>query len=259
MMNPLVIKLGGTILTNNEARDNLFRVLSSYLLAFDRPIVIIHGGGCLIDEMMNTLNLPITKKNGLRYTPTDQIDLVTGILAGTANKKLLACAKKQNINNVVGLCLGDGTIAHVIQLNEELGNVGKIRANNPGLLNTLLSSSYLVIMSSIAITADGALINVNADQAATILATMLNADLIFLSDVSGILDAKGTIIKEINSIKARELIHKGVISNGMIVKINAALQAAQLLKRSVHISSWHYKEKLIDLFNGIPIGTKILL
>ena len=208
-MNPLIIKLGGVLLDSEEALERLFTALVNYRESHQRPLIIVHGGGCVVDELMKQLNLPVNKKNGLRVTPADQIDIITGALAGTANK-------------------------------------------------TLLAGGYLPVVSSIGVTDDGKLMNVNADQAATALAATLGADLILLSDVSGILDGKGQRIAEMTAGKAEQLIEQGIITDGMIVKVNAALDAARTLGRPVDIASWRHAEQLPALFNGTPIGTRIL-
>ena len=256
-MNPLVIKLGGVLLDNEEALERLFMALVTYRQQYQRPLVIVHGGGYLVDELMKKLNLPVVKKAGLRVTPADQIDIITGALAGSANKKLLAWAVKNDIN-AVGLSLADGGSVVVTQLSEELGNVGKAEVGSPALINTLTGAGYLPIISSIGITADGELMNVNADQAATALAATLGADLILLSDVSGILDGKGQRIPEMTTQKAEQLIEQGIITDGMIVKVHAALDAARSLGRPVDIASWRHAEQLPALFNGTAIGTRIL-
>ncbi|MDN5679529.1 MAG: acetylglutamate kinase [Ewingella sp.] len=256
-MNPLVIKLGGVLLDNEEALERLFMALVTYRQQYQRPLVIVHGGGYLVDELMKKLNLPVVKKAGLRVTPADQIDIITGALAGSANKTLLAWAVKNDIN-AVGLSLADGGSVVVTQLSEELGNVGKAEVGSPALINTLTGAGYLPIISSIGITADGELMNVNADQAATALAATLGADLILLSDVSGILDGKGQRIPEMTTQKAEQLIEQGIITDGMIVKVHAALDAARSLGRPVDIASWRHAEQLPALFNGTAIGTRIL-
>lgn len=99
-MNPLIIKLGGVLLDSEEALERLFTALVNYRESHQRPLVIVHGGGCVVDELMKGLNLPVIKKNGLRVTPADQIDIITGALAGTANKTLLSRAKKHRIASV---------------------------------------------------------------------------------------------------------------------------------------------------------------
>ena len=210
-----------------------------------------------VDELMKGLNLPVKKKNGLRVTPADQIDIITGALAGTANKTLLAWAKKHQIA-AVGLFLGDGDSVKVTQLDEELGHVGLAQPGSPKLINSLLENGYLPVVSSIGVTDEGQLMNVNADQAATALAATLGADLILLSDVSGILDGKGQRIAEMTAAKAEQLIEQGIITDGMIVKVNAALDAARTLGRPVDIASWRHAEQLPALFNGMPMGTRIL-
>ncbi|HFR4115595.1 TPA: acetylglutamate kinase [Yersinia enterocolitica] len=256
MINPLVIKLGGVLLDSEEALERLFTALVTYREKHERPLVIMHGGGCLVDDLMKKLALPVVKKNGLRVTPADQIDIITGALAGTANKTLLAWAVKHDIN-AVGLCLGDGNTVSVTPLDAALGHVGKAEAGSPALVQTLLAANYMPIISSIGITKDGSLMNVNADQAATALAATLGADLILLSDVSGILDGKGQRIAEMTAQKAEQLIAQGIITDGMVVKVNAALDAARTLGRPVDIASWRHADQLPALFNGEPIGTRI--
>lgn len=235
-MNPLIIKLGGVLLDSEEALERLFTALVNYRETHHRPLVIVHGGGCVVDELMKQLNLPVNKKNGLRVTPADQIDIITGALAGTANKTLLAWAKKHHIMSV-GLFLGDGDSVKVTQLDEDLGHVGTAQPGSPALINTLLAGGYLPVVSSIGVTDEGELMNVNADRAATALAATLGADLILLSDVSGILDGKGQRIAEMTAAKAEQLIEQGIITDGMIVKVNAALDAARALGRPVDIAS----------------------
>ncbi|MGH1596609.1 acetylglutamate kinase [Yersinia proxima] len=257
MINPLVIKLGGVLLDSEEALERLFTALVTYREKHERPLVIMHGGGCLVDDLMKRLALPVVKKNGLRVTPADQIDIITGALAGTANKTLLAWAVKHDIN-AVGLCLGDGNTVSVTPLDAALGHVGKAEAGSPALVQTLLAANYMPIISSIGITKEGSLMNVNADQAATALAATLGADLILLSDVSGILDGKGQRIAEMTAQKAEQLIAQGIITDGMVVKVNAALDAARSLGRPVDIASWRHADQLPALFNGVPIGTRIL-
>ncbi|MFG1175413.1 acetylglutamate kinase [Erwiniaceae bacterium CAU 1747] len=257
MTNPLIIKLGGVLLDSEEALARLFDALVSYRATYSRQLLIVHGGGCLVDELMNKLSLPVKKKNGLRVTPADQIDIITGALAGTANKTLLAWSKKHGID-AVGLCLGDGGSVNVAQFDEELGHVGQATPGSPVLITTLLDAGFLPVISSIGITQDGLLMNVNADQAATALAATLGADLILLSDVSGILDANKQRIEEMTAEKAGQLIADGVITDGMIVKVNAALDAARTLGRPVDIASWRHAEQLPTLFNGVSIGTRIL-
>lgn len=256
-MSPLIIKLGGVLLDSEDALTRLFEALVAWRSDRARPLAIVHGGGCVVDELMKKLALPVQKKNGLRITPADQIDIITGALAGTANKTLLARAKRHGIQ-AVGLCLSDGDSVKVTQYDDELGHVGRAQPGASALLSGLLDAGFLPIVSSIGITDDGALMNVNADQAATALAATLKADLVLLSDVSGILDGKGQRIAEVSAAQADVLIAQGIITDVMVVKVNAALEAARTLGRPVDIASWRHAELLPSLFNGVAIGTRIL-
>ncbi|MGL5975573.1 MAG: acetylglutamate kinase, partial [Aeromonas sobria] len=182
----LVIKLGGALIENDEALTALFATLKTFLDDQHRPLVLVHGGGCLVDDLLKGLGLTSTKKNGLRVTPFEQIPFIAGALAGTANKQMMAKAIATGIP-AVGLCLADGGLCQVTQLDPDLGAVGECKPGNPALVAGILGQGFLPVVSSIGITADGQLMNVNADQAATAIAEALGADLVMLSDVSGIL------------------------------------------------------------------------
>lgn len=258
-MKPLIIKLGGVLLDNKDALTKLFVVISEYKKNFRRSLVIVHGGGSVVDSLMDQLSLPVVRRNGLRVTPADQIDVIVGSLAGSSNTKLLSEAIKQNIASV-GLCLADGNSVEVKQISEDLGYVGEAKAGDPTLINLLLNAGYMPIISSIGITLEGQMMNVNADHAAVALAKTLNADLILLSDVIGVLDSNKQLIASLTESKADQLIAEGVITDGMIVKVESAFEAAKALGRPIDIASWNEADKLIELFNGKSgiTGTKII-
>lgn len=258
-MKPLIIKLGGVLLDNKDALTKLFVVISEYKKNFRRSLVIVHGGGSVVDSLMDRLSLPVVRRNGLRVTPADQIDVIVGSLAGSSNTKLLSEAIKQNIASV-GLCLADGNSVEVKQISEDLGYVGEAKAGDPTLINLLLNAGYMPIISSIGITLEGQMMNVNADHAAVALAKTLNADLILLSDVIGVLDSNKQLIASLTESNADQLIAEGVITDGMIVKVESAFEAAKALGRPIDIASWNEADKLIELFNGKSgiTGTKII-
>ncbi|GAM56121.1 acrtylglutamate kinase [Vibrio ishigakensis] len=121
---PLVVKLGGAALECSETLAKLFGALQKVQQQSRRSIVVVHGGGYLVDELLSKLSLESTKKNGLRVTPAEQIPVVTGALAGTANKMLQGEAIKAGLQTV-GLALADGGLCKVEQLDPELGSVVK--------------------------------------------------------------------------------------------------------------------------------------
>ncbi len=257
MLKPLVIKLGGAALSSTETLGKLFHAMSAYQQQAQREMVIVHGGGYLVDDLMASLQLKTVKKNGLRVTPYDQINVIAGALAGTANKLLQGEAIKNGIT-AVGLSLADGGLCHVEELDPDLGAVGKASAGNSSVVKAILQAGAVPIISSIGITDEGQLMNVNADQAAVAVALTLDAELVLLSDVSGVLDGKGHLIPNLNKQKADELIAAKVITDGMIVKVLAALDAANELGRAIEVATWRYPEKLTELFAGHSIGTQFL-
>jgi acetylglutamate kinase len=258
-MRPLIIKLGGVLLDNKDALSQLFVVISEYKKNYQRSLIIVHGGGTVVDSLMDRLSLPVVRRNGLRVTPADQIDVIVGSLAGSANTKLLSEAKKHQIPSV-GLCLADGNSVKVKQISEDLGYVGEAQAGDPTLINLLINAGYLPIVSSIGITESGQMMNVNADHAAVALAKTLGADLILLSDVVGVLDENKQRIESLTQPQADQLIAKGIITDGMVVKVNSAFEAVKELGQPIVIASWKESDQLIKLFNGISgaTGTKII-
>jgi acetylglutamate kinase len=257
MQNPIVVKLGGAVLDSAEILGQLFGAIAQYRADADREIVIVHGGGFLVDDLMNKLQLKTVKKAGLRVTPYDQIPIIAGALAGTANKMLQGEAIKSGLN-AVGLCLADGGLCRVVELNPELGAVGKATAGDATVLKAILAVGALPIISSIGLTDQGQMMNVNADDAAVAVAKSLNAELVLLSDVAGVLDGERQLIPSLNSATANELIAAGVITDGMIVKVKAALEAANDLGRAIEVAGWRHPERLTTLFAGESIGTRFL-
>ncbi len=257
-LRPLVVKLGGAALSCEETLEKLFNAISEYKESAHRELVVVHGGGYLVDELMNGLNLKVEKKQGLRVTPSDQINVVAGALAGTANKLLQGQAVRSGIN-AAGLSLADGGLCQITQLDPELGCVGKAVPGNSVLLQAILATGCVPIISSIGLDDNGQLMNVNADQAAVAVAAALDAELVLLSDVSGVLNGKGKLMPTLDVALADELIESGVITDGMIVKVKAAFEAAEALGRPIEVASWRYPDKLAELFSGSSIGTRFTL
>lgn len=256
-MDPLVIKLGGRLVNDNTALKEIFQAIADYQQDHKRMLVIVHGGGDLIDEFMQMLNLPVLKTNGLRITPKDHILFVVAALAGIANKLLLAEAKKYQVDSI-GLCLTEGEATYIEPMNTSLGCVGKSYSGNGRLLNTLYCAGYVPIISSIGITEKGELLNINSDDAAVSIAHTLKGELLLLSDVAGVLDENNAFINTITRQKAQELIKSGTIRDGMAVKVAAACAAVELLNKSVGIAGMQQANELVALFDGKGIGTRVM-
>ena len=252
--NTLVIKVGGAFMQAPDAALALLATVSK--LQKNYTAVLVHGGGTMVEELLCALNLTSKKIDGLRVTPKEHMPYITGALAGTANKQLCGLAIRAGISPV-GLSLLDGKMCHTAVMREELGAVGSVEPGDPTLLKALAATHMLPIISSIGADNKGNLLNVNADQAATVIAQLLDAELLLLSDVPGVLDANKVLIEHLNTEQIETLIAQNVIRDGMIVKVQAALTAANSLGRSVTIASWKDAEELLGLLQQRTIGSKI--
>ncbi|MBR9728699.1 acetylglutamate kinase [Shewanella intestini] len=255
MNNPLVIKVGGALLQQQTAMDALMTTIASLIKA-GQPVVLVHGGGCLVDEQLTANNKQTVKRDGLRVTPADHINIVVGALAGTSNKLLQGAAIKSGLP-AVGMCLSDGQSVTAKVKSPQLGLVGEVQANDAVYLNFMLKQQWLPVCSSIAIDDAGQAVNVNADQGAAALAQLLNGTLVLLSDVEGVLDASKTLIPSLNADQINQLVVEGVIEKGMKVKVEAALEVAQDSGIAVNIASWKDTHALLDFANGGNLGTQI--
>ena len=141
MKQPLVIKIGGAILEKESALTALLNVIATIK---NHAVVLVHGGGCVVDEMLSQAGFSTVKKHGLRVTPAEQMPLISGALAGAVNKSIVATATSMKIPSV-GLSLTDGGIVSC-QLNElDLGAVGIPKAQDSKLLDTLLKANFLPV------------------------------------------------------------------------------------------------------------------
>ncbi|WP_416307056.1 acetylglutamate kinase [Neptunicella sp. SCSIO 80796] len=253
-ISPLVIKVGGALLDSQQHLTKLFAVIAQ--VQQSRPVLLVHGGGSLVEQWLTALNLPSSKIDGLRVTPREQIPFVVGALAGAANKQLVAQAKINQIN-AVGLSLADGDIAISQALAAKFGCVGASQGGSGELLKLLITQHYVPIISSIGCDEQGQLLNVNADQAAVAVAQSIGAELLLLSDVPGVLDAKRELIPALNAENIQQLIAQNVILDGMAVKVNAALATANLIGKPVIIAGWKSPEKLAELSQVEAVGTTI--
>ena len=196
------------------------------------------------------------KKHGLRVTPKTQIALISGALAGTVNKSIVAKANSMQLP-AVGLSLADGDMVACTKSKLDLGEVGVPSPKFSQLLDALLNSHFLPVISSIGALANGDLVNVNADDAAVSSCQLLNAEVLLVTDVNGVKGGDGNYLPSLNSEQANSLIEQGVIAGGMTAKVQAALQAANQLRRSIAVASWQSPEQITALLAGQGVGTQI--
>ncbi|WP_394132490.1 acetylglutamate kinase [Shewanella maritima] len=255
MKKPIVIKVGGALLQQAESLSSFMAAVKSMIDA-GQPVVLVHGGGYLVEQQLQANSKQTIKLDGLRVTPEDQIDIIVGALAGTANKQIQAAAIAAGIS-AVGMSLSDANTVSAKVMKPELGLVGEVVANDDSYLQFIIAKGCLAVCSSIAIDEQGNCLNVNADQAAVAIAQLLQGGLVLLSDVPGVLDANKQLLTHLNESQIHALITQGVIEKGMKVKVEAALAVAQQSGVAVNIASWQDTIGLMGFANGGNLGTQI--
>ena len=254
--SPIVFKLGGEALTDKNALSKFLQQIN--IIKQTRPVVIVHGGGPQVEDMMLATQLSTTKVDGVRATPLTHLPFVVGALSGVASQQLLAACKAEKVN-AVALSLADADLFHAQVKSEALGAVGQVTPNNPSAIQALLQNGFVVLINSIGCDPLGQTLNINADDAAVATAQLLQANLCLLSNVPGVLDADKQLINSLDKGSIKSLINSGVIRDGMVVKVNAAFEASRLLRRPVHIGSWQDSNALakLHLSEQIQLGTQI--
>jgi acetylglutamate kinase len=223
-----VIKLGGSLLDDGRTRESaLHDIAASWNSGHD--LVLVHGGGKHIDAMMAKLGLPKRTHAGLRITDDATLDVVVSVLGGLVNKLIVAELTALGIK-AAGISGSDaGTLVaeqHPPIDGVDLGHVGRVVSSNPTLVKSMLNYGILPVVSSIAMSTDGKLFNVNADSAASALAAALKAtSLQFITDVAGLMDSEGNVVDVLDANDAHTLVKEGVVKGGMLPKLTAALGA----------------------------------
>jgi acetylglutamate kinase len=233
-----VIKLGGSLLDDATIRASvLHKVVDAWHAGED--VVLVHGGGKHIDAMLAKLGIAKRTHAGLRITDDATLDVVVAVLGGLVNKLIVGELTALGVK-AAGISGSDaGTLVaeqHPPIDGVDLGHVGRVVSSNPTLVKSMLTYAILPVVSSIAMSTDGQLFNVNADSAASALASALQAtSLQFITDVAGLLDAEGKVVEALHADDAHALVAEGVVKGGMLPKLSAALGAMSAGVRKVTI------------------------
>jgi acetylglutamate kinase len=221
-----VIKLGGSLLDDTARRDGALRKIVARWNAGE-DIVLVHGGGKHIDAALAQAGIAKKTHAGLRITDDATLNIVVSVLGGTVNKMLVSELTKLGVRAAgISGCDGATLIAaqHPPIDGVELGHVGKVTHANRALVSAMLTYGTLPVVSSIAMGTDGELFNVNADSAAAAMAVAVGAtELLFITDVAGLLDADGNVVPKLHAADAETFI--GNVTGGMKPKLQAALSA----------------------------------
>lgn len=233
----IVVKYGGNAMINEELKHDVMRdmVLMSLIGV---KVVLVHGGGPEISSMLKRVGKVSEFVDGLRVTDEETSEIVQMVLAGKINKSLVAKLELLG-GRAMGICGMDGNLLKAKQVDPRLGYVGEIDKVDPTLINDLLEKGYIPVVSTIGTDATGHVYNINADTAASAIAGALKAEaLISMTDTVGLLmDPKdpSTLIRRIDLKGCEELKAQGIISGGMIPKVECCTNAIKDGVRKVFI------------------------
>jgi acetylglutamate kinase len=257
----IVVKYGGAAMKDDNLKEKVIRdiVLLSYVGM--RPIVV-HGGGPEINIWLEKLGIEPQFKNGLRVTDAQTMDVVEMVLVGRVNKELVSLINSAG-GKAVGLCGQDGSLIEARPQGKDVGFVGEVHSIDIGLILTLVEKGYIPVISSVAADESGQAHNINADTVAGEIAAALGAEkLILLTDTAGILrdyHDPSTLIYRLDIQEARELIAEGVVSGGMIPKVNCCVRSLAQGVRAAHIIDGRIPHSLLlEIFSDSGIGSMIV-
>ncbi len=257
----VVVKYGGNAMTNDELKQ---AVMSDIVLlsTVGMKIVLVHGGGPEINTMLNRVGKESKFVNGLRYTDEETVDIVQMVLCGKVNKGLVDMLY-QHEGNAVGLCGIDGHMIEAKQLNPDLGLVGEITKVDATIIQNSLDNGYIPVISTVAVGEDGTIYNINADTAAARIAAEMKAEsLILMTDIAGLLEDKddeSTLIHTLGVSEVSYYKEKGIISGGMIPKIDCCVEAVRRGVKKANIIDGRIPHSiLIELLTNEGAGTMII-
>ncbi len=249
-----VIKIGGSTLGET---DSTFKDIIT-LHKKGWKFIIVHGGGKEISNWINKQGIEPNFVEGLRVTDQKTLEVAIAVLAGKVNSEIVTEFQNMNVN-AIGLS-GSSGILEAKQLDKKLGFVGEIINCKTEVLTNLLDNGFLPVVSPLAISIDikNQIYNTNADTAAGIIAKKIKAEnIIFQTDVPGILDANKRVIPQMTKGQANELIDTGIAQGGMIPKIRACINALEYVKTG-RIIDGRESGALLSAFTNDNIGTRII-
>ena len=263
----VVVKYGGNAMTEDALKASFARDVVLMKLVGINP-VIVHGGGPQIGALLEKLNIESRFVNGMRVTDSATMDVVQMVLGGLVNQEIVSLLNTSG-GRAVGITGKDGALitARKLAMEPELnaseiidiGHVGEITSVNTDVLTTLVDSAFIPVIAPIGVGADGESYNINADIVAGKVAEALCAEkLLLLTNTPGILDANGETITNISQKGVAKLINQGVISEGMLPKVQCALDAVSNGVTSVQIVDGRIPHALIlEVFTATGVGTQI--
>ena len=257
----VVVKYGGNAMVDETLKQQVMRDIV-LLSLIGVKVVLVHGGGPEISDMMGRLGKQITFVDGLRVTDKETADIVQMVLAGKVNKTLVTLLEMHG-GYAMGISGMDGHLIEARAKDERLGYVGEIVAVNVRPILDLLEKGYIPVVSTLAIDREGNNYNVNGDTAAAYLAGALGAErLIMMTDIAGVMmdcSDPSTLLEDITVEEAQNLIAQGVISGGMIPKVDCCIKAIEEGVRKVVIMDGRVPHAiLMEMLTDEGAGTMVM-
>jgi acetylglutamate kinase len=265
----VVIKYGGAAMVGEERMSSFAENIVLLQYVGIRPVVV-HGGGPQIDRMLEKLSIPFQRKEGLRVTSPDAMEVVEMVLGGTVNKRIVALINLFG-GKAVGLTGKDGELIRARKHFApspaggaapplDLGLVGDVVEVRPDILRTLERSGFVPVIAPIGVGEQGVAYNINGDTVAAEVAGALSAEkLILLTDVAGVMDPQGNLVSTMTADDTAAAILGGTITGGMIPKVECGLTALGKGVRKVHILDGRVPHSVIlEIFTDAGIGTEII-
>ncbi len=256
----VVIKYGGNAMVNETLKKQVMEDIT-LLHLIGVKTVLVHGGGPEINDMMKRLGKVPEFVDGLRVTDAETVDIVGMVLAGKVNKSLVTMLGMHG-GAAVGISGVDGMLIECSVKDERLGYVGKIERVNIKPVTDLLDGGYIPVISTVGCDREGSIYNINGDTAASYIAGALGAErLIMMTDIEGVLRDRhdpATLMTEITVAEARELYREGVVSGGMVPKIECCVDAIERGVKNVVIMDGRVSHSiLMELLTDEGAGTLI--
>ncbi len=256
----IVVKYGGNAMINETLKTQVMEDMV-LLWLIGVKVVLVHGGGPEISETMDKLGKKPEFIDGLRVTDKETVDIVQMVLAGKVNKTLVKLLEAKG-GNSMGISGVDGNLIEAEVKNEKLGYVGKITKVNIKPVTDLLDNGYIPVISTIGSDKEGNTYNINGDTAAAYIAGALGAErLIMMTDIDGILkdkDDPSTLISEMTVSEAKKLKDDGIISGGMIPKVDCCIEAIEKGVKNVTIMDGRVAHSiLMEMLTDEGAGTMV--
>jgi acetylglutamate kinase len=257
----LVVKYGGHAMTNPEAALSFAQDVT-LLRSIGLRVVVVHGGGPQIQSMLDQLGIDSSFHNGYRVTDEQTMRVVRMVLVGQVNQEIVARINHAG-GNAVGLSGADGNLLvgrKVTVGGQDIGRVGIIETVKAAHIHRLADDGFIPVIAPVAVDIEGQALNINADLAASAIASQLKArKLLLMTDVEGVQGEDGDVISSIHRDEVPSLIETNVLRGGMLPKIKCAIDAINAGVRKVHIVDGRLRHAmLLELFTDRGVGTEVV-